>query len=563
MFGRLANLFVDIEARTKSFDAGIDASKKKFDGLATGINVGMVAIAGAFAAVGYGAYKAVSAASDLAESMSKIDAVFGESAGEVKSFVNKLAADFGTVKKEAFDAEARFAGLAKGIGNLSGSKLTAFTNQFTQLAVDMESFQNIPFEEAMTALSSGLSGETEPLKRFGIVVSEANVKNKAYAMGIAKVGQELTEQQKLQARSALIMQKSADMQGDKARTLGGFANQAKRLWGSLQNSMAEVGNILMPIASRVLGVFSSIAGALSSFITENAPALIAFAESAGSAWDNFIDTLKLFASEVLITFGIVRDEFAKSQGTVSFFQGVWDTLTAAISTGVATIGVVLRNFSTFWQIAALSAKEKITNIYEAIQWLMSGAGGLAQWFAKNWVQVIWDGFNASQTIASNFVKNVFENLTALFNYILSGGTSGLELTWTPLLDGFKTTMEKLPEIAGPVFTSLQGEIDALGNKMAEAETKRNDERAKAAEKKPAAPGAPAKGKAGADAIEDAKKETAGKFVALDAFAKDLQSSILGKDKDSKRTADNSEKMVKEQELTRKAIEKQGRVAVAG
>lgn len=562
MFGKLASLFVDIEAKTQAFDAGIDQSKKKFDGFASGINLSMVAIGGAFAAIGYGAYKAVMASSDLGESLSKTDAVFGDASNTVKEFANKLATDFGIVKKEALDAESRFAGLAKGIGNLSGKGLTDFTNQFTQLAVDMESLQNIPFEEAMTALSSGLSGETEPLKRFGIVVSEVNVKNKAYAMGIAKVGQELTEQQKLEARAALIMQKSADMQGDKARTLGGFANQSKKLWGSLQNSMAEAGSIMMPLASRILGVFSSIAGALSAFITANAPALIGFAESAGQAFDGFIDTFKRFGSEVTIVLGIVGEELNKAGSTVSFFQGIWDGFVGFIQSSIATIGVIMRNFSTFWEMAGLVVQERTANILEAVEWFVGAAGQYLEWFGNNWVQLLTDAFNASITIVKNFASNVFENLKALWDWIAGGFQGDLALSWTPLLDGFKATVEQLPDIAAPVFTSLQEEIDALGNKMAEAETKRANEMAKAA-KPAAAAGAGPKAEATDATAAAAKKEEAGKFIALDTFARDLQSSILGKGNDAKRGADAAEKMVTEQVKTRKAIEKMSPTAVAG
>ena len=184
MFGKLATLFVDVEARTKGLDAGLASTQGKLGGIST---LATAAFLGVGAAAAYGAYKAVKASSDLYESLDKMGVVFGESSKDVTDFADHLARDFGYVKTTVLDAEARFAGLGKGIGNLEGKNLTAFTNQFTQLAADMKSLHNIDFEEAITAISSGLSGETEPLKRFGVIVSENNVKAKAYAMGLAKV----------------------------------------------------------------------------------------------------------------------------------------------------------------------------------------------------------------------------------------------------------------------------------------------------------------------------------------------------------------------------------------
>ena len=45
-----------------------------------------------------------------------------------------------------------------------------------QLASDMASFNNTSVDDALLALRSGLSGETEPLKRFGIALSEVRLK---------------------------------------------------------------------------------------------------------------------------------------------------------------------------------------------------------------------------------------------------------------------------------------------------------------------------------------------------------------------------------------------------
>ncbi len=52
---------------------------------------------------------------------------------------------------------------------------------------------------------------------------------------------------------------------------------------------------------------------------------------------------------------------------------------------------------------------------------------------------------------------------------LKGGEFKFE--WTPLLDGFKATTEKLPELIKPAIISSQAEIDKLYKKIGENELK--------------------------------------------------------------------------------------------
>ena len=61
----------------------------------------------------------------------------------------------------------------------------------TQLSYDMASFYNLKPEEAFQKLQAGISGETEPLKRLGILINETTDKAHAYKVGIAAVGSQL------------------------------------------------------------------------------------------------------------------------------------------------------------------------------------------------------------------------------------------------------------------------------------------------------------------------------------------------------------------------------------
>lgn len=235
---------------------------------------------------GAAAYKAaegiksmVLTASDLNENMSKTQAIFGSGAKTVVAAADEMAAAFGTSKNEFLDAAGRMGGLFKGAG-YSADEAAQLSVQFTKLAGDASSFFNLPFSDAFTKIRAGLSGESEPLKDLGILMNEDMVKAQAFAMGLGKAGQELSNQAKIQARAAIIARGLADAQGDLAKTADGVANRTRELSGRMTNLAATMGTSLQPIAQAVLGEMSTAVGALSIAWEENQSAIVAWATQA-------------------------------------------------------------------------------------------------------------------------------------------------------------------------------------------------------------------------------------------------------------------------------------------
>jgi hypothetical protein len=116
----------------------------------------------------------------------------------------------------------------------------------TQLGYDMASFYNIPIEDAFQKLQSGISGETEPLKRLGILVNETTVKNWALTHGMLKQGEQLSETGKVMARYGVIMDATSKAQGDLARTADSPANKLRMLQEQLQKAAIDLGTALLP-----------------------------------------------------------------------------------------------------------------------------------------------------------------------------------------------------------------------------------------------------------------------------------------------------------------------------
>lgn len=137
------------------------------------------------------------------------------------------------------------------------SKAAAMSREFAILAQDLGSFFNTDTQTAIDKLRSGLSGESEPLRDFGVFLTEAKVKAQALAMGLQPVNGELTEQQKIMARYALIMAETKNAQGDVARTSQSTANRIRASQAAWANLQVVVGQRLVPALTPLLAQLAS------------------------------------------------------------------------------------------------------------------------------------------------------------------------------------------------------------------------------------------------------------------------------------------------------------------
>jgi hypothetical protein len=241
-FQNFRNEVANAEGAMGKFKAGTGAA---FD--AVKANAGAFAIAGGAAFVAFGA-KAISAASDFEESAAKIGEIFGDAADSVFDFADDAAQALGQSRQSVLDAAGTFGTFGKAAG-LAGEDLSIFSNDFTALASDLASFNNTSPEEAVQALGAALRGESEPLRRYGILLDDASMRQKALELGIiATTKNALTPQQKILAAQALIFEQSSDAQGDFERTSGSLANQQRILQAELENVTIEIGQKLLPIA---------------------------------------------------------------------------------------------------------------------------------------------------------------------------------------------------------------------------------------------------------------------------------------------------------------------------
>lgn len=204
---------------------------------ATGVAAGLAA---------KGIWDSVQAASDLNETVSKSSVIFGDGAAEVQAFADTAATAIGQSKQTALDGAATFGVFGKSAG-LAGKDLAKFSTDFVTLASDMASFNNTSPEEAIDAIGAALRGEAEPIRRYGVLLDDASMRQEALRLGLIKTTSEaLTPQNKVLAAQELIFKQTKDAQGDFARTSDGLANSQRILEAEFQNSKAALGQNLLP-----------------------------------------------------------------------------------------------------------------------------------------------------------------------------------------------------------------------------------------------------------------------------------------------------------------------------
>lgn len=204
---------------------------------------------------------AISLASDLQEVQNVVDVAFGSMAGEVEEFSKSALKQFGLSELAAKRMASTFMAMGKGLG-IDGTTGKEMALTLTGLAGDMASFFNVEESVAQTALNSIYTGETETLKKFGVVMTEANLQAFALTQGITKSYSAMSQAEKVALRYQYVLSQTALAQGDFARTSGSWANQVrlmKEQWSQLLGIMGSgLIQVLTPVVKALNSMLSSL-----------------------------------------------------------------------------------------------------------------------------------------------------------------------------------------------------------------------------------------------------------------------------------------------------------------
>lgn len=208
---------------------------------------------------------AIAKSSQYTEDLNLFTVSMGRYAEEAYNYAQKVSEVMGIDPAEWMRNQGVFNTIIAGFG-VAGDKAAFMSKNLTQLGYDLASFYNIDFESGMQKVQSGISGELEPLRRLGYDLSVARLEQERLNLGIDKSVSSMTQAEKSQLRYYAMMTQVTQVQGDMARTLENPANMLRVLRAELEQAARAVGNIFIPILTKVLPIAIAVASALQEII---------------------------------------------------------------------------------------------------------------------------------------------------------------------------------------------------------------------------------------------------------------------------------------------------------
>lgn len=461
-------------------------------------------IAGAFAVTAVASFfkSAIDGASDLSESLSKTQVVFGKYADSVIRASNTSAKAMGLSKQAYLESTATFGNLLVSL-DLGPKKAAAMSQQMVKLAGDLASFNNTSPEEALDALRAGLVGETEPLKRFGVNMNETTLRAQAMKMGIVdNVKTALNPQQKALAAQALIMAQTKTAQGDFARTSGGLANQQRILAAQVKNAKDALGTAMLPVMQTfVRFLTSSVLPKLQVFINlmrQHPVALKLVAAGLGGLALGLLGVAVAFGVMTLaaspwiaialgigVAIGLLAAGFVmlwkRSQTFRTIVTAVWNGIKAAVAVAWTVIKAIFAGikwyvtkvlapvFKWIWrnivvpafrgiQLAVRIAWAAIRIIFAAIVFVLRKTlGPVFKWLWRNVIQPAWVGIKLTISAGWRFIRPI---LTALGDFI----RSKVAPAFRKGVDAIKAAWERVKQAAKAPVNFIIGTVYGKGIK---------------------------------------------------------------------------------------------------
>lgn len=416
------------EAAGQNMSGGIMSAVKKLAGpLAAAFTIG--------AAISFGK-DAIQQASDLNESANAIKVTFGDASGAIATLGETASKRLGLSQSQFNGIATQFSAFAGTIAG-EGGNVADVIDKISQRGADFASVMNLDVNDSMRIFQSGLAGETEPLRKYGIDLSQAAVEAYAMSAGIWDGVGTMTEAQKVQARYGSLMAQTSKTQGDFANTADGLANSQRIANAQIQDAQAKLGSAFLPmvqavtvfLANTFIPVITSVGDTFRNvftWINENvslaipifaALGAVLLAALAPAIWAavaaTWAFTVALLANPVtwiILAIGVLV-------GAIVLLAMNWDAVVKWISS-------VWGGFINWLQPGLKAIGNAFSTVFNGIGQVISGVFNGIVWVVKTYINTI-----------INLVNAVIGSLNGVGSFIskATGGTIGFKLGKIPLL----------------------------------------------------------------------------------------------------------------------------------
>ena len=377
-------------------------------------------------------------ASDYEENLNKLSVAFGDYAENVQDFTDNAYLDYGLSKVDASSVASSFGAMAKGIG-LADGEASEMAITLTKLSSDLASYFNTDVETAGTGLEAIFTGNAQALKKFGVVMTDVNLKEFAQSLGYTeKQYKNLGSVDKTLLRYQYVLAQTSDAQGDFARTNDGMANASKTLQASLSDLATAVGTQLLPMLVPIIIKITEFIHQIS----QANPELVKMAVKFG---------LAVAAAGPLFT---IIGTLISSFGTLMTVLGAIATPVGLVVVGITAVITALALLYKKNETFRKHVDALIKNLINLIKLLFNNIK-----ITFNQIQTYFSTvFNAIKVIVQTEINQVKIIIETVINVI-----KGIISVFTSVLKGdFKGAFEGLKSI---VNTALDGVKQAIQNKL--------------------------------------------------------------------------------------------------
>lgn len=435
-----AKLVVDIVTDASKASKGIDDAANKFGKFGTTMENLAAPAAGVLAGVTVLAAGTIDAASDMQQAMGGVDAVFGESASQVKKWASEASASVGLSAAEYASFASTVGAQLKNLG-VPMEDVAGSTDGLIQLGADLAATYGGTTAEAVSALSSALRGEADPAERYGLALNQTAVNAELAANGMGDLEGEALTAAKAQAIMSLATEQAGGAVGQFGREADTVAGQQQRMAAETKDAAAALGESLLPIISPIVGALADMAG----WIKQNASwimplvgvvaslaAAIVVANAAMRAWS----TIQAVARGVSIAYTAV--------------QHALNAAMAANPIGLVVLAIVALVAAFIWLWNNVEGfRNFFIGVWDAIQvamaavtdWFTATWDAVVSWFEGVWKSVagflggIWQGIKSAIGKVAGFFKTVW-------NVVVKAVTLYFRLWWA-VISGIIAVIRKV------------------------------------------------------------------------------------------------------------------------
>jgi len=323
----------------------------------------------------------------------------------------------------------------------------------------------------------GLSKTAQTLLAFGVAQDQILPTMQALGDVAAASGADIGELANIYGKvraNGRLMTESLDQFNERAIPVGAslaklfgktegeirqMASRGEISFGDLQRAMVQMtseGGMAfggMEAQSKTLGgLFSTLSDNITLTLTDIGGALVE-----GFDLGNITADLTAFTDRV-------RGEWMPS--IVAGFRWMSENIIQPVLVGVRYIGGLFMDFVSnldlIWQLGQLYAQNFAGNVMERIRVLSINMVEMVAWAIGNWRDLLTDLANAHVTVFQNLCQNLMALWQGVLDFIAG---RGFNVDFTPLLDGFESSIKKMPELTKGEFDKLKPQIDQVYSQL--------------------------------------------------------------------------------------------------